>query len=93
MPRWASRITLEITDIRVERLNDISDGDALSEGIDAGKLNESHDNYDCIADHNFTGRPTAVSHFSYLWQSIYGEDSWQSNPFVWVVEFKRVEEA
>lgn len=93
MPRWASRITLEITDIRVERLNDISEEGALSEGIDADKLNESQDNYDCIADHNFTGRPTAVSYFSYLWESIYGQDSWQSNPFLWVVEFKRVEAA
>ena len=91
MPRWASRITLEITGVRVERLNSISEQDALSEGIDAEKLYDSQDNYDCIADHNFTGRPSAVGHFSYLWQSIYGEESWQSNPWVWVIEFKRIE--
>ncbi|WP_262033994.1 ASCH domain-containing protein [Serratia liquefaciens] len=91
MPRWASRILLEITAVRVERLNDISEADAINEGIDADSLAESQDNYDCIADHNMTGRPTAKGHFSDLWQSIYGEESWAANPWVWVIEFKRVE--
>ncbi|WP_420854335.1 hypothetical protein [Rosenbergiella australiborealis] len=78
MPRWASRITLEITDIRVERLNDISEDDAKAEGAPT----------ECcvIGDKHLLG-------FRSLWKSIYGQDSWQSNPFVWVVEFKRVEEA
>jgi len=78
MPRWASRITLEITDIRVERLQDISEEDAKSEGAPT----------ECcvIGDKHFLG-------FRSLWKSIYGQDSWQSNPFVWVVKFKRVEEA
>lgn len=95
MKRCASRILLEITNVRVERLNDISEEDAISEGIDTDGLAESQDNYDCIADHNMTGRPTAKEHFSYLWQSIYGDDnskSWESNPWVWVIEFKRVQE-
>ncbi|MEB5922773.1 hypothetical protein [Franconibacter daqui] len=91
MPRWASRITLEITGVRVERLNSISEQDALAEGIDAENLYDSQDNYDCIADHNFTGRPTAAGHFSYLWQSIYGVESWQANPWVWVIEFRVIE--
>lgn len=91
MPRWASRITLKITGVRVERPNDISEEDALSEGIDADGLAESQDKYDCIADHNITGRPTAKGHFSDLWQSIYGVDSWKANPWVWVIEFRRVE--
>ncbi|EAM8300652.1 hypothetical protein R212_24820 [Salmonella enterica] len=91
MPRWASRILLEITNVRVERLNSISEQDALSEGIDRERLEESQDNYDCIADHNMTGRPTATGAFKYLWESIYGEENWQSNPWVWVIEFKRVE--
>ncbi|MCE9909980.1 hypothetical protein LZ653_21815 [Hafnia paralvei] len=95
MPRWASRILLEITNVRVERLNDISEEDAIAEGIDTDWLAESQDNYDCIADHNMTGRPTAKGHFSYLWQSIYGDDKskcWEKNPWVWVIEFKRVQE-
>ncbi|EOK4034475.1 hypothetical protein ACJQ6E_001573 [Escherichia coli] len=91
MPRWASRILLEITNVRVERLNSISEQDALREGIDRERLEESQDNYDCIADHNMTGRPTATGAFKYLWESIYGEENWQANPWVWVIEFKRVE--
>ncbi|MDE4610613.1 hypothetical protein PXW50_23805 [Klebsiella pneumoniae] len=91
MPRVASRILLEIIDVRVERLNAISEEDAMREGIDTDRLAESQDNYDCIADHNMTGRPTAKGYFSDLWQSIYGEESWKANPWVWVIEFKRVE--
>ncbi|WP_200982589.1 ASCH domain-containing protein [Klebsiella quasipneumoniae] len=91
MPRWASRILLEITDVRVERLNAISEEDAEAEGIDMEALYDSQDCYDCIADHNMTGRPTVTGAFKYLWESIYGEESWKSNPWVWVIEFKRVE--
>ncbi|HDY9090156.1 TPA: hypothetical protein RRI82_002566 [Klebsiella pneumoniae] len=91
MPRWASRILLEITDVRVERLNTISEEDAKAEGIDMEALYDSQDCYDCIADHNMTGRPTVIGAFKYLWESIYGEESWKANPWVWVIEFKRVE--
>jgi hypothetical protein len=76
--------------VRVERLQDISEADAINEGIDADSLAESQDKYDCIADHNMAGRPTARGHFSGLWQSIYGEESWSANPWVWVIEFRRV---
>ncbi|NAU32592.1 hypothetical protein EE082_24015 [Klebsiella pneumoniae] len=91
MPRWASRILLEITDVRVERLNAISEEDAEAEGIDMEALYGSQDCYDCIADHNMTGRPTVTGAFKHLWESIYGEEGWKSNPWVWVIEFKRVE--
>ncbi|MBK2493780.1 hypothetical protein FKL41_11830 [Klebsiella pneumoniae] len=91
MPRTASRILLEITDVRVERLNAISEEDAEAEGIDMEALYDSQDCYDCIADHNMTGRPTVTGAFKYLWESIYGEEGWKSNPWVWVIEFKRVE--
>lgn len=91
MPRWASRILLEITDVRVERLNSISETDAEAEGIDMEALFDSQDCYDCIAGHNMSGRPTATGAFKYLWESIYGSDSWQTNPWVWVIEFKRIE--
>ncbi|VAS57255.1 morphogenetic protein [Klebsiella quasipneumoniae] len=91
MPRAASRILLEITDVRVERLNAISEEDAEAEGIDMEALYDSQDCYDCIANHNMTGRPTVTGAFKYLWESIYGEEGWKSNPWVWVIEFKRVE--
>lgn len=91
MPRWASRILLEITDVRVEQLNAISEEDAEAEGIDMEALYDSQDCYDCIADHNMTGRPTVTGAFKYLWESIYGEEGWKSNPWVWVIEFKRIE--
>lgn len=74
MPRWASRITLEITDVRVERLNSITESDAEAEGV---------------TDTGFGD--LLVDGFRYLWKSIYGDDSWQANPWVWVIEFKRVE--
>lgn len=90
MPRWASRLTLEITGVRVERLNGISETDAEAEGIDMEALFDAQDCYDCIADHNMTGRPTATGAFKYLWESIYGEENWQANPWVWVIEFKVV---
>lgn len=90
MPRWASRLTLEITVVRVERLNGISEKDAEAEGIDMEALFDAQDCYDCIADHNMTGRPTATGAFKYLWESIYGEENWQANPWVWVIEFKVV---
>lgn len=91
MPRTASRIQMEITDVRVERLNAISEEDAEAEGIDMEALYDSQDCYDCIADHNMTGRPTVTGAFKYLWESIYGEEGWKSNPWVWVIEFKLVE--
>ncbi|WP_369949480.1 hypothetical protein [Serratia marcescens] len=90
MPREACRILLEITAVRVERLNDISEEDAEAEGIDMEALYDSQDCYDCIADHNMTGRPTVKGAFKYLWESIYGVDSWSANPWVWVIKFKQV---
>ncbi|MGF6438133.1 hypothetical protein [Kosakonia sp. 1610] len=90
MPRWASRITLEITGVRVERLQNISDEDVDAEGF-AGDYPTS------ALPELFPGEPSDWSHLSMrdcygvLWQSIYGEDSWQANPWVWVIEFKRIE--
>ncbi|MEG8893404.1 morphogenetic protein [Klebsiella pneumoniae] len=76
MPRWASRIMLEITDVRVERLKSISDGDAIREGCSIADMKSG----DCVADV-----------FARLWASIYGAESWNANPWVWVIEFKRDE--
>ena len=79
MPRWASRITLEVTDVRVERLNDVSNDDAKSEGCWYGR--------GCgVPDKALT----PSDQFPTLWEEIYGDGSWASNPWVWVIEFKRI---
>lgn len=85
MPRWASRITLEITGVRVERLNDISDEDAKAEGVP--KSHKFPDTY-LTPKGDFADADIA---FQRLWESIHGEENWQANPWVWVIEFKRIE--
>jgi len=82
MPRWANRITLEITNIRVERLQDISDDDAQAEGIEQ--------KYTCICPNNgiYATENDVYDDFRNLWQSINGDDSWEQNPWLWVIEFK-----
>ncbi|HBQ5976314.1 MULTISPECIES: hypothetical protein [Klebsiella] len=88
MPRWASRILLEITDVRVERLNAISEEDARAEGIiDGGCLNCGEPEPCGCAN----PEPDATDAFAYLWQSIYGQENWNANPWVWVISFERVE--
>ena len=88
MPRSLSRITLELTDVRVERLQDISEADALAEGVTpkwepgcSGRLME--------AFRGFSFRP-AASAYADLWESINGAGSWDANPYVWALSFKRV---
>ncbi|HBR7326709.1 TPA: hypothetical protein MIN96_26520 [Klebsiella pneumoniae] len=88
MPRAASRILLEITDVRAERLNAISEEDARAEGIiDGGCLNCGEPEPCGCAN----PEPDATDAFAYLWQSIYGQENWNADPWVWVIEFKRVE--
>ena len=87
MPRWASRILLEITDVRVERLKSISEEDACAEGVE----------FDCMhCDGPFGGcdctQPDSAGEaFATIWKSIYGADSWQANPWVWAITFRRIE--
>lgn len=89
MPRWASRILLEITDVRVERLNAISEEDATAEGVPpAGSLLPDYPGTFLTPKGDFA---TAKVAFQRLWESIYGEESWKANSWVWVIEFKRVE--
>ncbi|MFB2706970.1 hypothetical protein [Marinobacter shengliensis] len=83
MPRWASRITLEITGVRVERLQEISEEDARAEGVPGEKEAAA-------AGLDWYDKPRRA--FRFLWQSINGPDSWDANPWVWVVEFKRVDQ-
>jgi hypothetical protein len=79
MPRWASRITLRITDIRVERLQDISEDDARAEGV--FEPSEPVETYGPRA-----GRVA----FKMLWNHINGPGAWDENPWVWVISFERV---
>lgn len=89
MPRWASRILLEITDVRVERLNAISEEDANAEGVPpAGSLLPDYPGTFLTPKGDFA---TAKVAFQRLWESIYGEESWKANSWVWVIEFKRIE--
>jgi hypothetical protein len=83
MPRKASRITLEILQIRCERLKDISDSDALAEGI------EPYSGY--IVPKVFEKDSVHIHRFKELWESINGNGSWDLNPYVWAITFKRVE--
>ena len=82
MPRWASRILLEVTDVRVERLQDISEADALAEGT------PSWADGACAV-----GNPhglNARDYYEVLWSSINGRASWDANPWVWCVSFRRI---
>lgn len=96
MPRCASRITLEVTGIRVERLQDISEADAIAEGIvecpiPADEEGPRRIGYMVGPDDGKSGLTvTAREAYRGLWESINGPESWEASPWVWVVEFKRV---
>lgn len=85
MPRWASRITLEITDIQVERLHEITEAGAKAEGLSSGEdRSYSH------AEHGLPYTPYKDA-FEALWDKLYGKKhSWLSNPWVWSIRFKRI---
>jgi len=97
MPRWASRLTLEVVSVRVERVQEISEADAISEGV------QTHAQHYGIEEQTLEGRTpwyrydgaacaavSAKHSFQTLWESINGKTHpWASNPWVWVVEFRR----
>ena len=87
MPRWASRITLEVTGVRVERLQDISEADAVAEGCKPIRPE--------LVQDGLIVRPgrSAVEEFRLVWEQIHGGGSWEKNPFVWVVTFRRIDHA
>lgn len=79
MPRWACRITLDITDVRIERLQNISDADAFAEGVQQ------------CAIEGLASDGTARGTYRALWDSINGFAAWDANPWVWVITFARAE--
>lgn len=81
MRRYASRLSLEVMTVRVERLQDISEAHAEAEGVD---FLRHHPDFDETL--------TAVQLYKVLWESINGDGSWALNPWVWVIEFRRVTE-
>lgn len=104
MPRWASRITLELVrNVRVERLQDISEEDAKAEGLRAitkdGKLVKygipDRDGLPGTDNHGWPWvdwNTDPVAAYRRLWESVNGPGSWAANPWVWVIEFRRVEQ-
>ena len=89
MPKAVSRILLEVTDARVERLQDISDKEIEAEGIDLDALAEGQDRYDmCHAGSGADGRPTLRPAWRDLWESTGGD--WDANPWVWAITFRSV---
>ncbi len=88
MPRWASRITLEVTGVRVERVQEITEADAMAEGVNGGCLTCGNPDPCGCDDPN----PDHRESFIYLWNSINAKRgySWASNPWVWVVDFEKV---
>lgn len=108
MPRWASRITLEVVSVRVERLQDISEADAIAEGVWDGNPVWPPNKDLCPVCHgqrvyeggsmsgaierDCTFCDTNVKRYKALWQHINGGDSWEANPWVWVVEFRKLDQ-
>ncbi len=90
MPRWACRTVLEITDVRVERLQDIGEEDAKAEGVT--RISHGREYYFSAMrdepDHRNWVDPTDA--YRELWESINGAGSWAQNPWVWVISFRKV---
>lgn len=91
MPRWASRITLEITGVRVERLKKITRLEALKEGFQGHEPIPGEDDERIFAWEGRSSAPDPLAHFAATWDSLYGFGSWEANPWVWVIEFRRIE--
>lgn len=90
MPKKYARIFLEITEVRVERLQDISEADAIAEGVEL-LLPGNSMGYRSYAVSNGGGGVFPYVSFKTLWQKINGPESWEANPWVWCISFKRIE--
>ena len=89
MPRWAARLFLDVVDVRIERLQDISEEDAQAEGVE--QCGGFMTTWGCWMNYGKSGPSckTARESFQTLWISVYGAESWAANPWVWVTKFKR----
>ena len=90
MPRWASRITLEVSDVRVQRLHDITEEDARAEGIIEWVSDDGARKHYGLSDAD-VWETTARGAYRRLWGDINGANSWGRNPFVWAISFRRVQ--
>lgn len=89
MPRWACRLVLPLVSVRVERVQDITEEDAKAEGVERISAGPG---WECWMGYGpSSSRKTARDSFRSLWISIYGEASWDANPWVWVAEWKEIE--
>lgn len=93
MPRWVSRILLEVTAVGVERLQDITEEQAVAEGVERPENIRDVDVWDGAERELFNAMNQPRDRFKRLWADINGVESWDANPWVWVVEFKRVEQS
>lgn len=100
MPKEACRLFLEIKSIRAERLQDISAADAIAEGVILDWQFKKFNCYQCPGKGHIGARnlcnddgffESPIESFKSLWISIYEEESWNANPFVWVYEFEKIE--
>lgn len=90
MPRWASRLTLTVTDVRVQRLQDISEADAVAEGIERLEGSKGPNHFTREITGKWSGSfnaPTAQEVFADLWNSLHGPAAWDANPWVVAVTF------
>ena len=91
MPRWASRLTLEVINVRVERLQEITEADAIAEGVRYDADRDRYANYP--ENETCPGWDDPRRSFRSLWDEINGKKyPWESNPWVWVVEFRRIDQ-
>lgn len=87
MPRWASRLTLEVVSVRAEHLQDITEEDVIAEGV----VREWHAEDERWMFTSAAGTSTCpIEAFAELWESIHGGGTWETNPWVWRIEFRRV---
>lgn len=92
MPRWASRLTLKIINVRVERLREISEADSEAEGISPYDVSMLDEEEIQLLDAPLTDSETPFKNgFALLWSSIYGSESWEANPWVWVIDFETIQ--